>query len=169
VLRRFRPRLTYANVIATLALFLAIGGGAVWAAGRIGTSQIKNGAVTTKKIKNNAVTGAKAKESSFGQVPDAANGYLGFARVSDAGNVTQGKHVASVNVTHPQQGYYCFKGLSFTPKSILADPDTTSGFADVYVETGGTTGPCANKQAAVVTLVAGTDTPTNNGFFVLFN
>jgi hypothetical protein len=59
MLRWLRPRLTYANVIATLALFLAIGGGAVWAAGKIGTNQIKNGAVTTKKIANKAVTSKK--------------------------------------------------------------------------------------------------------------
>ncbi|MFT3865066.1 MAG: hypothetical protein QM729_12395 [Solirubrobacterales bacterium] len=49
-----RRRLTYANVIATLALFLAIGGGA-YAATRlpknsVGTAQLKKGAVTAGKI-----------------------------------------------------------------------------------------------------------------------
>jgi hypothetical protein len=80
---RIRPHLTYSNVMSTIAVFAVLAGGSAWAASKIGTSQIKNGAVTakklhknavtTKKIKNDAVTGAKAKESSFGQVPDAAN------------------------------------------------------------------------------------------------
>jgi len=71
-----------AMLVALIALFVAIGG-ISWAAAKITTSDIKNGAVTTKKlhnnavstkkIKNNAVTGAKAKESSFGQVPEAAH------------------------------------------------------------------------------------------------
>src|SRR5262249_49604905 len=63
-----RPRLTYANVIATLALFLALGGGAIAASqvGKksVGTPQLKANAVTTAKIKKNAVTNAKIKASS---------------------------------------------------------------------------------------------------------
>jgi hypothetical protein len=80
VLRRIRRLPSPALVISLIALFVAIGG-IGWAAAKIGTSDIKNGAVTTKKlhnnavstkkIKNNAVTGAKAKESSFGTVPNA--------------------------------------------------------------------------------------------------
>ena len=48
-MKRFRPRLTFANVIASLALFIAMGGAAV-AAGlpknSVGPSQLKKGAVT---------------------------------------------------------------------------------------------------------------------------
>ncbi len=51
-MKRFRPRLTYANVIASLALFVALGGSAV-AAGlaknSVGPNQIKKGAVTARK------------------------------------------------------------------------------------------------------------------------
>ena len=79
-MRRIRPHLTYANVMATIAVFGVLGGSA-WAASKIDTNQIERGAVTakklhknavtTKKIKDEAVTGDKAKESSFGPVPDA--------------------------------------------------------------------------------------------------
>ncbi len=46
-----RPRLTYANVCATLALFSALGGGAFAAtrlpANSVGTRQLKKGAMAT--------------------------------------------------------------------------------------------------------------------------
>src|SRR3954447_2171851 len=57
-----RPRLNYANVIATLALFVALGGAAV-AAGlpknSVGSKQLKKGAVTTKALHKKAVTAGK--------------------------------------------------------------------------------------------------------------
>lgn len=67
-----RERLSYANVVATLALFLALGGGAVWAAGKIGSGEIKKDAVLSKHIKAGAVKGADVTETSLGQVPSAA-------------------------------------------------------------------------------------------------
>lgn len=81
-----RPRLTYANVTASLALFLALGGGAYAAvtlpANSVGSRQLRTGAVQRAKIKNNAVngtkvldsslTGADIAESTLGKVPSAA-------------------------------------------------------------------------------------------------
>lgn len=68
MLRAVLRRLTYANVIATLALFLALGGGAVWAANKeaakVGTGKLKPNAVTAGKIKANAVTQAKIRENA---------------------------------------------------------------------------------------------------------
>lgn len=59
-------RLTYSNVVSTLALFLVLGGGVAFAAhvGRrsVGTPQLKSNAVTTAKIKANAVTTRKIKK-----------------------------------------------------------------------------------------------------------
>jgi hypothetical protein len=56
------PKLNYANVIATIALFVALGGAAV-AAGlpknSIGQKQLKRGAVTAAKLKRGAVTSGK--------------------------------------------------------------------------------------------------------------
>ena len=57
-----RPKLNYANVIATLALFVALGGVAVAAAlpkNSVGPSQLKRGAVSTTKLKRGAVTAGK--------------------------------------------------------------------------------------------------------------
>jgi hypothetical protein len=56
------PKLNYSNVIATLALFVALGGVAV-AAGlpknSVGQKQLKRGAVTAAKLKRGAVTSGK--------------------------------------------------------------------------------------------------------------
>jgi hypothetical protein len=63
--------------MATIAVFLVLGGATAVAAGlgknAVKTKNIKNGAVTTAKLGANAVTGAKANEASFGIVPQAQN------------------------------------------------------------------------------------------------
>ena len=52
-------RVTYANVMATVAVFIALGGSAYAAA------QLKKNSVGTKQLKNNAVTGAKVRDGSL--------------------------------------------------------------------------------------------------------
>ena len=64
-MRRARERLTYANVVSTLALFLVLAGGAAFAAQKLTTNDIKKGAIKTKLIAKNAVTGAKVKNGSL--------------------------------------------------------------------------------------------------------
>ena len=63
------PKLTYSNVVATLALFIAIGGASAFAASQlgkttVGTKQLKNNAVSAAKIKNGAVTQAKISSAA---------------------------------------------------------------------------------------------------------
>lgn len=64
---RFLPKLTYGNVIATIALFIALGGVAV-AAGlpknSVGPKQLKRGAVTSAKIRKAAVNSGKLAPGS---------------------------------------------------------------------------------------------------------
>ncbi len=67
---RLRPKLTYANVVATLALIIAAGGASAYAANHlgkntVGTGQLRKSAVTGAKIKDEAVTGAKVKQGSL--------------------------------------------------------------------------------------------------------
>ena len=72
-----RPRLSYANVVSTLALFLALGGGAYAAttlpASSVGRRQIKNNAVNGAKVLDGSLRGADIKESSLARVPSATN------------------------------------------------------------------------------------------------
>ncbi len=61
-----RNRLTYANVMSTIAVFLVLGGATAVAASKlgkntVGTKQLKANSVTAAKLKRNAVTEAKLK------------------------------------------------------------------------------------------------------------
>ncbi len=75
MLRRMRGRLTYANVAATLALFIALGGtsyaAATLPANSVGTKQLKNQAVTAQKVANDTLTGQQINVSKLGTVPSA--------------------------------------------------------------------------------------------------
>jgi hypothetical protein len=90
---RLRPRLSYANVVSTIALAFALGGGAVYAAGKIGSSQIAKNAIHSRQIKNRQVkrqdiaggsinsgkvsndslTGKDIREATLGEVPLASD------------------------------------------------------------------------------------------------
>ena len=80
-----RSHLTYANVMATIAVFCAIGGTA-WAlsANSVGSKQLKPKAVRTSDLAPNAVTSPKVKNGSLrrqdfaaGQVPAGEQGPTG--------------------------------------------------------------------------------------------
>ena len=147
-----RPRLTYANVIATLALFLALGGGA-WAATKlpknsVGTAQLKKGAVTPTKISKAAkaaLTGAPGARGPQG--PRGETGPKGEPGTKgDTGNTgprgpsaTYSKfdsestsELRKVSVTVPA-GNYVVQG------SMVADFNG-SGYVEVDCNLGGSTG-----------------------------
>jgi hypothetical protein len=115
---RFRSHVTYANVIATLALFIALGGGA-YAATRlpknsVGSKQIKANAVNASKVADRSLL---SRDFKVGQLPAGAQGIQGpkgdpcpptdanckgpkgdagaaaaklFATVDDSGNIIRG-------------------------------------------------------------------------------
>jgi len=64
MLRQLRARLSYANVVSTIALVAAVGGGTAYAATKIGTKDIRYHAVTGSKLAVNAVTASKIKNES---------------------------------------------------------------------------------------------------------
>jgi hypothetical protein len=61
-----------ATLISLIALFVSLGG-IGYAATRIGTKQLKNGAVTGKKLARNSVTSAKIKSGNVGNSDLATN------------------------------------------------------------------------------------------------
>jgi hypothetical protein len=194
--KQIRKRLTYANVMSSIAIFLILGGATAFAA-KIGTGQLKAGSVTTgkikkeavatTKIKNNAVTGAKVKDgsltgsdiiaSTIGTVPSATNATnatnaanaqpTAFAHVSSAGVLDTANSKNAGTVTKVGTSIYCFSGLPFTPRGGQATVDFNDSLFEFAQFGLGAKGGCpANTQAFVFT-VEGT-TAKAAGFFVLF-
>lgn len=68
--RGLRSRITYANLTATLALFVALGGTS-YAAVQLSGRDIKAHSLTSRNYQRNSVGGAAVKEKSLGTVPKA--------------------------------------------------------------------------------------------------
>jgi hypothetical protein len=107
-MQQLRSTFTYANVVATVALFLAVSGGVVYAASTLGRNAVKSkniaahavknknlaknavkagnlaaNSVTTAKVKKEAITGAKVKAGTLTRTNLAA-GTLAGLQVADA-------------------------------------------------------------------------------------
>lgn len=125
-MRTLRDKLTYANVISTLCLFVVLGGGAYAATqlpkNSVGAKQIKNNAITGQKIKNKsigtndltptAVTTLKGTKGDTGpagaQGPQGTTNGGAYATVvvgSEPGLV--GSHPGFANVERVEEGVYC--------------------------------------------------------------
>jgi hypothetical protein len=76
MLAKLRPRLTYANVMSTIAVFVAVSTGGAYAAntifstdivdGEVKTPDLANGAVATNKLAGGAVTTDRVKDNNLG-------------------------------------------------------------------------------------------------------
>ena len=127
--------------MSSIAVFLVLGGGAAFAASKIGTSQIKAGAITTGKIKKEAVakgkikngavansklaegavTGNKIAAGTIGRGNLAESQFIprGYAFVDFDGTVSPTFSSGIPNGTHPEAGIYCFD-LAFAPVNAQA-------------------------------------------------
>jgi hypothetical protein len=128
-----RERITYANVVATLAFFLALCGGAVAASqlakNSVGPKQLKKNSVTSVKIKKNAVNGSKVKDGSLtgadlqdGTItgPKIADGAITPAKLS-AAPAAAGPDVISLSLTEG-----CTSATGPFPSGVSAS-ETTFG------------------------------------------
>ena len=190
-MKQVRKRLSYANVMSSIAVFLVLGGATAFAAKKIGANQLKGGSVTTGKIKKEAVAKAKIKKNAVDgsrvrngsltgadidvatlpTVPSAASAQpVAFARVSATGalDAANSKNVGSV--THVGAALYCFAGLPFTPKGGQATVDfNESQFQSTQFGLGDVKGACpAGTQAFVFTLDNDAAAADPAGFFVVF-
>jgi hypothetical protein len=108
LMKLIRAKLTYANVISTLCLFLLVGGGAAWAAihlpkNSVGAKQLKKGAVTPAKLSQSTKTtlkGATGPQGPAGpQGPKGDPATALWAEISETGKVVKGSGV--VNAKQP--------------------------------------------------------------------
>lgn len=138
-MRTLRDKLTYANVISTLCLFMLLGGGAyaaknALAPNSVGTKQLKNNAVIGKKIKKGtidaskltpaAVTTLKGTKGDAGpagaQGPQGTTNSGAYATV-ESGNEPGfvGEHPGFAAVEKVQEGIAC---LTPTAGTNIAHP-----------------------------------------------
>jgi hypothetical protein len=108
VLGRLTSRLTYANVMATIAVFIALGGTGYAAIhlprNSVGRSQLRThavsnsklavGAVTASRVRANSLTGAQINEGTLGTVPSA----LAAAAASSAANADRLNGVSAADL-----------------------------------------------------------------------
>jgi hypothetical protein len=153
--KQIRKRLTYANVMSSIAVFLVLGGATAVAAKKIGSNEIKANsiktgkivkeAVTTAKIKKDAVTGAKVKESTLGQVPSAANAD-NATNATNAGNantvagLTIRKFFYSTDEAAAKTVILSLNGLTLTASCVGGEPQliATTSVSDSLIHAGGT-------------------------------
>lgn len=86
MLKRIASKLTYANIVASLALFLALSGGVVWASGKIGANKLKANSVTAGKIKRNAVSAGKIRANAV-TAAKIKPGSVDFSKLANGTNV----------------------------------------------------------------------------------
>ena len=176
MIAKLLQRLTYANVISTLALFVALGGGAYAAvklpANSVTTKQIKPGAVkasdlgkgsvTLSKVRSNAVdkskvvdnslTGADVNESTLGVVPVAsALGRVDYETATNTGG--PGANSIKATATCPP-GFNVVGGgasLSNTAGAGLNQsfPAGRNGWTADAFATGGAPGPVTVTAHAI--------------------
>jgi hypothetical protein len=151
-----RTRITPSLLIASLALAVAVSGGAGYAAGSlphhsVGAAQLKKNAVTGKAIKAGAVTGDKVADGSLSGADLAAN------------SVT-GTQVDESSLSIPlRPGSVLLSGLDFAPRS---SSDVTTSSSDGGVS--GNSGVNTTYVDATVPLPAGA-TVTHVTFYVRDN
>jgi len=118
-----KPRLTYANVTSTIALFIAIGGTTAYAATKlpdrsVGEFQLRPGAVTAEKLRKNAVTAPKIKAEAVKQ-GKIANGSITAAKLT----------LGSVASSSIQNGAVTNEKLA--PEAVTGDKALESTFSQV--------------------------------------
>jgi hypothetical protein len=171
-----------ATLIAALALFVALGGGA-WASVLMSGSQIKNHSIAAKKLTRHAIRTLRGRRGLRGPVgPQGPTGRRGpagaalaFAHINTNGtfDASHSSGVTAANFKHNGAGKYCFHGLSFTPHNVVATIDATgAGSATsapvAHVAIGNTSSFCSSgSQVAVLT--ANNNALGNFGVYILFN
>ncbi|MBJ7519775.1 MAG: hypothetical protein JHC84_08775 [Solirubrobacteraceae bacterium] len=126
-----------ATVIASIALFVALGG-VTYAAATIGTSQLKNGAVTRAKIKNRAVSPSKLANRAVTNEKLATNAVtpaklraraVTVGKIAD--NAVQSPNLTTGAVTESKLG-----SGAVTPSKLGAGAVGTAALADGAVTAG---------------------------------
>ena len=91
---RLRHHLTYANVMSTLAVFIALGGSS-YAAVTLSGSKLKHRSVPGAKLKRNSITNLEVRESRLGRVPRAASADLAASLIDTTESTVRPRQVTA--------------------------------------------------------------------------
>jgi hypothetical protein len=96
--KQIRKHITFANVMSSIAVFLVLGGGAAYAAKKIGSNEIKGNSITTGKIKKEAVSSSKIKKNAV-TTAKIANGAVTGAKLNlgSVGTVPNATHAINAD------------------------------------------------------------------------
>lgn len=158
--KRFLPRLRYADVVATLALFGMLAGGGAYAASKIGSKDIARGAVKSKQLARAAVKSKHLAKKAVKSKHLAKGTVKGNHLAKGA---VQGKHLAkgAVGGAQIKPGSISPAQLQKPPIWAVVNADGTiraqsGGVSVVHSETGVTildVGVNADKAAAIATVL----------------
>lgn len=122
-----RTKLTYANVVATLALIVAVAGGstaiAISSKQKISGKLIKRGTITTKQLKNGSITGPKLAKIDRIQIAGTAGNTSKAVCPQGATLVSggvSGSTIDPVIQSTPSPGSEEWLGASSSPPLIVA-------------------------------------------------
>jgi hypothetical protein len=164
-----RPRLTYANVMSTVCLFLVLAGGTALAThpggentistadiinGEVKVADIGQGAVTTDELANGQV---KAADIGDGEVKTAeiANGEVKTADIG--GGEVRSSNVLNDNLTGNDVATNALKGADID-EATLDIGDAARAYARVSRFCTGTPGTCPHFQSKGISSVTREDT-----------
>jgi hypothetical protein len=131
-----KQRLSYANVVSTLALFLALGGATAYAVNSlppksIGAKQLRPGAVTADKIRKHAVTAPKLEAQSV-KSGKIANGAVKEAKLANAS--VSGSKLANEAVSTEKIGKDAVTGAQLNESSLGQVPSANQANSASFAE-----------------------------------
>ena len=194
-MKHIRTRLTYANVMSSIAVFLVLGGAAFAAVqlpkNSVGTKQLQKEAVSLAKIKKSAQTALKGQTGPTGPAgatgatgaagpagPKGATGpegprgtAVGYAHILANGTLDTENSFNITSVRRAQAVEYCIT-LPFTPAAVAAAPDAfgpTDGILVNPTISSTNLGTCnANEYRIHTTTAAAPTTLSDHPFYLIF-
>jgi hypothetical protein len=140
-LASIRRHLTYANLMASIAVFVALGGGA-YAAVHVNGKNIENRTISGKKLKNNTLGGKQINERRLGQVPRAARAQSAAtagsaSTATTAGSASTATRANSANTANTATSAIRATTADTATTAVNATNATTADSADDAAALGG--------------------------------
>jgi hypothetical protein len=181
-MKRISAKLSYANVMATFAVFLALGGAAYAATklpkNSVGTMQIKKGAVTPPKLSKAAkatLTGATGSQGPKGEkgLTGEAGSALAYARIEANGTLdtAHSKNITSSSLSSIT-GVYCVTPSVPVTSVVVSTPHTagdTGTFSQANIIANGDDSTTACTTPVWVAIRNRAETNEDHPFYLVFN